>query len=171
MNIHIRHSEKADIDAIRALYAQPSVYSNTLQTPFPSQEKWENVLGQHNPHFTSLVAVTEGEIAGQLGMEVFHNPRRKHVANIGMGVHAKWRRRGVGSALLQNAIDLAENWLAIRRIEIEVYTDNDAAIALYQRFGFQKEGTAPDYAFRNGSYMDVHLMARLAQRTAEPPQV
>ncbi len=74
------------------------------------------------------------------------------------------RRRGVGSALLGSAIELCEGWLGIGRIELEVYTDNDAAIGLYRKHGFEIEGTAIDYAWRAGRLADVHLMARRRAR-------
>jgi L-phenylalanine/L-methionine N-acetyltransferase len=45
--------------------------------------------------------------------------------------------------------------------ELGVYTDNHRAIALYQRFGFQVEGTHRAYALRDGVYIDSHTMARL----------
>ncbi|MCL1036745.1 GNAT family N-acetyltransferase [Shewanella submarina] len=159
-NWHIRRSEFNDIAQIRAIYAQASCYSGTLQLPFPSQQLWEKKLGQVTPGFYSLVAERDERILGQLGMMVHDNPRRKHVANLGLGVCESARGLGVGKALMQAAMDLAFNWLAIKRIEIEVYTDNQAAIALYQSLGFELEGRAKGYAFRNGEYVDVELMAK-----------
>jgi putative acetyltransferase len=67
----------------------------------------------------------------------------------------------VGTTLMEAAVDLAENWLNIGRIELEVFTDNVAALALYQKFGFVIEGTLRDFAFRDGRYVDSYLMARL----------
>ncbi|VFS45849.1 GNAT family N-acetyltransferase [Budvicia aquatica] len=55
--------------------------------------------------------------------------RRRHVATIGMGVSEDFFGQGVGSVLLAAAIDLAENWMAVTRIELEVYADNQPAIA------------------------------------------
>ena len=49
----------------------------------------------------------------------------------------------------------------VSRIEIEVYTENQAAIGLYEKHGFVIEGTCRNYAFRNGQYVDAHLMARV----------
>ena len=158
---HIRRSEFDDISQIRAIYAQPSCYSGTLQLPFPSQQQWEQKLGQVTPGFYSLVLEQDCRILGQLGMMVNDNPRRKHVANLGLGVCESARGLGVGKALMEAAMDLAFNWLAIKRIEIEVYTDNHAAIGLYQSLGYEREGTAKAYAFRNGEYVDVHLMAKV----------
>ncbi|MCL2918982.1 GNAT family N-acetyltransferase [Shewanella litorisediminis] len=157
--IQVRHSDAGDIGAIRAIYSQPSCFANTLQHPFPSLEKWQRRLGDLPENCYSLVAEIDGEVVGQAGMEVFVNPRRKHVANLGMAVSEDYQGIGVGSALLAAMMELAHNWLAVRRIELEVYTDNHAAIKLYKRHGFVIEGEAIGYAFRGGEYVDAFLMA------------
>ena len=69
--------------------------------------------------------------------------------------------RGVGTALLAAAIDLADRWLQLRRLELQVYADNAAGIALYTRQGFVEEGRHRDYAFRDGSFVDALSMARI----------
>ncbi|MCG9756790.1 GNAT family N-acetyltransferase [Shewanella insulae] len=158
--ISIRHSKEGDIEGIFALYGQRSCYAGTLQRPYPSLAFWQKRLKDLPENCYSLVAVREGKIVGQLGMEVYSNARRKHVANFGMAVCELARGQGIGSALLAAMIDLATNWLAVRRIELEVYTDNQAAIALYKSHGFEIEGEAKDYAFRDGGYVNAFLMAR-----------
>ena len=149
-------------ERVRRLYAQRSNYANTLQLPYPSLALWEERLGQRQEHFYCLVACDGERLVGQIGVQTFANPRRRHVANIGMGVCESARRKGVGSALLEAAKDLSHQWLGVRRIELETYTDNAAAIALYARHGFVHEGTARGYALRDGVYVDVALMAHLA---------
>ena len=70
--------------------------------------------------------------------------------------------RGVVQAVTQaEAITLAERWLAITRLELTVFVDNEPALALYRKFGFEVEGTLRDYGFRDGRYVDAYLMARL----------
>ncbi len=49
----------------------------------------------------------------------------------------------------------------LRRVELTVYADNQAAIGLYRKFGFETEGQLRDYAVRDGGYVDVLSMARL----------
>jgi L-phenylalanine/L-methionine N-acetyltransferase len=78
-----------------------------------------------------------------------------------MAVRDDWQGRGVGTALMEAALDLADNWLNLTRIELNVYTDNEIGIALYERFGFEIEGTHRRYAFRNGEYVDAYSMARV----------
>jgi len=162
MDIIIRHSEHSDIAEIKAIYQQKSCYAGTLQLPFPSVDKWQKRFEQADNNFYSLVAEVDGEIVGQIGLDHFSNPRRRHVANLGMAVSENNQGQGVGDKLLSAMLDLANNWLAITRIELEVYTDNPAAIKLYQSKGFEIEGTAKAYAFRNGKYVDSHLMAKVS---------
>ena len=160
MSIVVRHSEPRDIDAIRHIYAQPSNFASTLQLPYPSLELWQNRLGKAHESFFSLVASDDSEVLGQVGVNVFAAPRRRHAANLGMAVSENARRKGVGSVLLSAATELCYGWLGVTRIELETYTDNIGAIGLFQKHGFVIEGTASGYALRAGALVDVHFMAR-----------
>ncbi len=161
MEIQVRHSEPHDVAAIKAIYEQPSCYAGTLQLPYPSLDQWQRFLGSKPDNFHSLVAVADDQVLGQLGLEVNVHARRKHTANLGMAVAEAHQNLGVGGQLLTEALMLSDKWLNVHRLELEVYTDNQAAISLYKKFGFKIEGTATDYAYRAGAFVDVHLMARL----------
>jgi putative acetyltransferase len=78
-----------------------------------------------------------------------------------MAVRDSWQGKGVGTALMAAAIDVADNWWQVRRVHLEVYTDNEPAVALYRKFGFEVEGTLRQDAFREGEYVDSYVMARL----------
>jgi putative acetyltransferase len=80
-----------------------------------------------------------------------------------MSVHDDFQGQGIGTELMTAMVDLAENWLNIRRIELQVYTDNEPGIALYKKFGFEIEGTHRNHAFREGEYVDSYTMARLRE--------
>jgi L-phenylalanine/L-methionine N-acetyltransferase len=158
----IRAVEPRDITQIRDLYADTTAYADTLQLPYPTLANWERRFAHPREGRHALVAVRGDEVLGQITLEAHSRARRRHVATMGLGVKASARGQGVGSAMLDAAIALAEKWLAITRIEIEVYTDNAAGIALYRKHGFVIEGTCKHYAFRDGRYVDAHVMARLA---------
>jgi L-phenylalanine/L-methionine N-acetyltransferase len=78
-----------------------------------------------------------------------------------MAVHDDDQGRGLGSALMSAMLDLADNWLGLRRLQLEVWADNARAIRLYEKFGFVIEGTGRQYARRAGDLVDAHFMARL----------
>ena len=108
-----------------------------------------------------LVAEIDGRVVGSLGLHTSSSPRQHHLGSIGMMVHDDFQGRGVGTALMAAMVDLADNWLGLRRLELHVYVDNAPAVHLYEKFGFVIEGTARQFAFRGGQYVDAYVMARL----------
>ena len=162
MNIEIRRVEPGDYKAVQQVHAQPNALRGTLQLPFPSEESWKERIAKFGANDYALVACVEGEIVAMLSlMATTPSPRRKHVGWLGMAVHDKWQSKGVGTALMKAAIDLADKWLDLSRLELTVYTDNEAAIRLYKKLGFAIEGTHKKYAFRDGGYVDAYTMARV----------
>jgi putative acetyltransferase len=170
MTITIRRARPDDAAAIARMMDEPLVYANLMQMPFASEEL-------HRTRITdslapgkvdlSLVAERDGKVVGSAGMHpVGPGMRRRHVMAIGISVAADAQRQGVGSALMQAMCDYADRWMGVLRIELTVYVDNVAAIALYRKFGFETEGRHRGYALRDGRYVDVLAMARLHP---EPP--
>jgi putative acetyltransferase len=159
--ITIRRAEPEDYAAVQAIYAMPRAQAGTLQLPFPSLDLWRQRMQAVDPNAHVLLACAGGQVVGQLGLYVAANPRRRHVGEIGMGIRDDWQGKGVGTALLGAAIDLADRWLQLRRLELQVYADNAAGIALYTRHGFVEEGRHRDYAFRDGAFVDALSLARL----------
>ena len=165
MNILIRRAEPTDYEAVRQVFAGPRAVWGTLQLPFPSAEGWRKRLEPAEGVF-SLVACVENEVVGQLGLHTFPNaPSRRHVGQIGMAVRDDWQGKGAGTALMLAVIDLADKWLNLERLELDVYTDNEPAVRLYKKFGFVIEGTLISFAFRDGRYVDGYMMARLRAST------
>jgi L-phenylalanine/L-methionine N-acetyltransferase len=162
MNIVVRRAEPGDYVAVRMVYAGHKAVWGTLQLPFPSLELWRKRLAEPSEGLFSLVACVDDEIVGQLGLHTFpHSPRRRHVGQLGMAVRDEWQGKGAGTALMQAAVDLADKWLNLERLELDVYTDNEPAVRLYKKFGFVIEGTLMRFAFRDGRYVDAYSMARL----------
>ena len=167
MNIVIRHAEPEDYKAVQKVFSGPKAIAGTLQLPFPSAEFWRKRLSEKPDNMHQLVACVDGEVVGELSLWTESNPRVRHIAGFGMAVRDGWQGKGVGSALLEAALDLADNWLGVTRVRLQVYTDNEAGIALYEKFGFEIEGTHRRGAFRNGEYVDTHSMARLRSAPVE----
>jgi len=159
--LRIRRAEPEDAEAFYDIYSGPSAQGNTMQLPHPSLAMWRRKLADPSDTLYVLVAVVGERVVGSISISTYTRPRRRHVGGIGMGVHDEWQSQGVGTALMAAAVDLADNWLNITRLELEVFTDNERAIRLYERFGFEREGTMRQHAFRDGRYVDTHFMARL----------
>jgi len=99
-----------------------------------------------------------GEIVGTAGL---HGTHAKGVVSLGMAILAERRGRGGGRALLEAAIEHARG-MGCHKIELEVWPDNDRAIALYDKFGFAVEGLRRDhYRRRDGTLRSSQLMALL----------
>ena len=161
-HVSVRHAEPEDYEAMHRIMSGPKAAAGTLQLPLQSAEAWRQRLAEPPEGLFLLVACVEGEVVGNLGLETHPNrPRIRHAGSLGMAVRDDWQGKGVGTALMGAALDLADNWLNLTRIELHVYVDNFAAVALYKRFGFEIEGTHRRLAFRNGGYVDAYSMARI----------
>ncbi len=161
-NVLVRRATPDDAEAIQRIYEAPQALWGTLQIPYTSVEQRRKRLMEVDNTAYPLVAVVEGEIVGQLTLHARGgSPRVRHTAGLGMAVRDDWHGRGVGTALMVACINLADNWLNIRRLQLEVYVDNEPAIRLYKRFGFEIEGRFVDFAYRDGEYIDAYAMARL----------
>ena len=162
MEIQIRHAEPGDLEAIHQIYIQPKVVWGTLQLPYSPVEGQRRRLSEPQDGSYALVACVNGQVIGHLKIRTFPNsPRRKHIGSIGMSVHDEWQGKGIGTALMQAAVDFADKWLNLTRLDLSVCTDNEPALRLYKKFGFEIEGTMRRYVFRDGQFVDVYLMARL----------
>jgi putative acetyltransferase len=158
----VRHAEPDDYQALHRIFSGPKAIAGTMQLPLPSAEAWRKRLVESPEGLFSLVACVDDEVIGSLGLETSPTRwRMRHVGSIGMAVRDDWQGKGVGTALMEAALDLADNWLNLTRIELRVYVDNSAAVALYKNFGFEIEGTHRRLAFRNGEYVDAYSMARI----------
>ena len=163
----IRRALPGDAEAVARIFDSPKAVWGTLQVPYTSSEVWRKRLEADGVYH--LLACVENEAVGELGLMTYPNaPRRKHVGAIGMAVRDDWQGKGVGTALMQAAVDLADRWLNLTRIELEVYTDNEPAVHLYKKFGFEIEGTHLMFAFRDGGYVDAYSMARLKVERLKP---
>ncbi|WP_370425834.1 GNAT family N-acetyltransferase [Pantoea vagans] len=159
--IVVRHVMPEDAAALHRIYSQPDTQASTLHLPYSSLQMWQTRLASPQPHSHLLVACIDEEVVGQCALHVEERRRRRHVASLGMGVDERYRQRGVGTALMREMVSLCDNWLQVSRMELTVFVDNGPAIALYQRFGFEIEGTARGFAIRHGELIDAHYMARV----------
>ena len=157
----IRAARPADAEAIAAMQALPGFRHGTLRLPYPTPDATRRWL-EAPPEGCVLLAFCGDTLAGLIDLHR-HPGRRAHVAGLGMGVRDGWTGRGLGTRLMHEAVEYADRWLGLRRLELTVFTDNAPALALYRRFGFVVEGTHRGFALRDGVLADAHFMARLVE--------
>jgi RimJ/RimL family protein N-acetyltransferase len=107
----------------------------------------------------SLLAVSGGTIVGMIHVD----RSRFGSGEIGMAVARDWRGRGVGSALLAAAVDWAREQ-GLHKLSLSVFPHNEAAIALYRKFGFVEEGRRVKHIRRaSGELWDTIEMGLLLE--------
>jgi len=166
MDFEIRVPTIEDAKGVNALRRMPGVFENILGIPSEQITRTTSWLSEYNPNQHRFVAVTKDKdqndlVIGIVGLETFSNPRLRHSGSIGIMVHKDYQNKGVGKELIKQVLDIADNWLLLKRVELTVFIDNERAIHLYESFGFKKEGIRKIAAIRNGKLVDDVLMARI----------
>jgi RimJ/RimL family protein N-acetyltransferase len=113
---------------------------------------------RRHPDAAVYLAEDADAVVGRLSLARDVHPASAHVADLGLMVAATHRRRGVGRALLEQAVEWAES-AGVRKLELHVFPWNEPAIALYRSFGFEREGLRKGHYLRDGEPVDAILMA------------
>ncbi len=164
MEITVRPVELKDAKDINEIRRMDGVKENILGIISERVSQSEAFLNSLSESDHLLVAEINDnntkKVVGVIGLNVSKSPRTRHTASIGIMVHKCYQGKGIGKTLMDNILNLADNWLMIVRIELGVFTDNKKAINLYKSFEFEIEGTRKYAAIRNGQYADEYIMAR-----------
>jgi RimJ/RimL family protein N-acetyltransferase len=126
----------------------------------PAEERRYLRAARRHTHAAVFVAETEDGIVGRISLARDVHPASEHVADLGLMVAVSHRRMGVGRALLE----AAEAWArqaGVRKLELHVFPHNEAAVALYEGMGYEREGYRRDHYQRAAGYVDAILMAKM----------
>src|SRR5580698_4469092 len=118
----LRPLRVADAAQLHALELQPAMLRGHPHPPYPTLEKTREGIEKIALPEVAIAAMV-GDILVGFGRLVPGKLRRAHAGMIGLGVHEAWHGRGVGNALVAEMLDLADNWLGLRRVELYVFTD------------------------------------------------
>ena len=149
-DIRIRTAERADLLEVhrieQAVFPQP--------WPFSALESYLGETG-------FLVAETDTDEEPRVAGYVIADTVPNHGTPLGhvkdLAVRSDTRREGVATALLRRALSLLAS-VGAASAKLEVRADNDGALRLYRRFGFEHRKTIPNY-YSNGE--DALVMVRL----------
>lgn len=121
------------------------------------ERRYIRALKRH-PDAAVYVAEDDGAIVGRLSVARDTHSASRHVADLGLMVASTHRRRGIGRALLEQAVAWARD-AGVTKLELHVFPWNQPAIMLYEQFGFTREGLRRRHYRRAGEYVDAVLMA------------
>ncbi len=159
--MHVRPTRPEDLDELLDAYETVAAERVHIAGEAPvdrprRREAWLDTLDPSTPG-TSFVAEADGRLVGQLGL---HGTGR---LDLGMFVLPEWRGKGVGTALMEAALEYARARGAYK-ISLEVWPHNTAAITLYEKFGFEREGyLRKHWRRRNGELWDSVVMGLLLE--------
>ena len=163
--ITLRRAEPTDADQLVRLAAavgrEPGDWLLTTETwrSAADERRYLKAVRRHSDAAV-FVAVDEeaSMVVGRLSVARDPHPASGHVADLGLMVAFDYRRRGIGRALLDTAVEWA-GAADIRKLELHVFPWNEPAIRLYERFGFEREGVRRGHYSRDGADVDALLMA------------
>ena len=168
VNVEIRSAVASDVESIiehRKITSSETYYLDR----YPEEcnfdiEKLRNTLirMENSPNEFTVTAFVDGKVIGDLGV-VAVSPYIKynHRACMGISVQQQFCNCGIGSIMLETAIEQArEN--GFEQLELGVFSDNDSAIHLYEKYGFKKFGIQPNaFKLKDGSYRDEIIMVNM----------
>ncbi len=159
----IRPAQPGDAAALVALAeavgGEPEgwLISDTGWRTVGEERRYLRAVRRH-PDAAVFVAVSERGVVGRLSVARDPHPASRHVADLGLMVAEAERGRGIGRALLDEAVRWARA-SGVRKLELHVFPHNEPAIRLYERFGFVREWLRRGHYRRGETYVDAILMA------------
>lgn len=161
MAINIRAVKVDDYIDISKIRKMDGVKDNILSTSDEPAEKMKNKIMSITSNDFWFVAEDNCKVIGVSILNRHSNPRKKHVASITIMVDSNYHSKGIGTLLMKELINLSDNIIKLKRLELQVFADNKKAIKLYKKFGFVEEGVQKYSAIKNDIYTDELMMARI----------
>jgi L-phenylalanine/L-methionine N-acetyltransferase len=165
----VRALRPGDAEAVHALRHGSAVQRGHGRAPYQPVERTREQIGSVVSPALAIGAWVGESMVGEAELHP-QKLRRAHVGELGISVHDGWQRHGIGAHLMGQLLDFADNWLGLRRLELHVFTDNEGAIALYRKCGFEVEARKRGMVLREGVLIDAFLMARLRDALPFAPE-
>jgi len=166
VSFSIRQLGPEDVDAYRAIRLEalanhPGAFLSSAEA---FAQKSDADLRQTLAALTLFGAVLpDGSLGGINAFQGNEGAKDRHRGwMVQVYVRPAQRGKGMARALLEHLLDFARD--KVIQVHLGVWSENEPAIRLYTKLGFEIYGTEPRYLFVNGRYLDEHLMVRFLDR-------
>ena len=123
-------------------------------------EHEKKYIKSFTPKNFMLIAILDEEIVASCSIGAREERiRLKHMGNLGICVQKKAWGIGVGNYLMEYVLEKSKEG-GLTKVNLDVRVDNEKAIHLYEKFGFEKEGTIKKCLLIDGVYYDNYIMGR-----------
>jgi RimJ/RimL family protein N-acetyltransferase len=108
----------------------------------------------------AIFAIVDGRFVGSLTFDGGRRERLRHVGEFGISVARAYAGLGIGRALIEYMLEWAQSSGVVRKINLKVRVDNEAAIRLYRGMGWVEEGRTTRDTLIDGTFNDCLFMGR-----------
>ena len=165
--IRLRAFERHDVDANHAFVNDYETVCNMFSgIPFPSsmedEYRWiDQQTSYSRGEYQFAIEDYEGSMVGRCGLTRVDWKNR--VAELAIMVGTPYRRRGYAADAMEVLCRFCFEEMNLNKLKVSVFAFNTAAVTLYEKCGFVREGLLKSEIFRAGKYQDVVLMARFRE--------
>ena len=163
LKIVFRPEQPGDTEMLWVMFSTLSTKSaSNLLPPFPRDriEGWTSEI-DYDEVLAIVAVLTENDtkrIIGTTSLRFNSQKPLKHKAELGLTIHDDYQNMGIGTALLKHIINVAQT-KKLKKIHLNVSTENDCAVHVYKKVGFTMEGILHNASFVNCKYRDEYRMA------------
>ena len=148
-----------------------NLHQTTLWEPdnlLEDVDKWDYDLSAEKANISShqkeklpyLTAWIGNQIVGYALIDAGEYKKNQHVGAVEIFIRPEFRGQGLGKKLISALLKATQKNKTIKRIELEVWSNNQPALKLYQKIGFKIEGIRKRAYKINHHYIDGIIMAK-----------
>lgn len=158
--VTLREADEDDAAAVKNVVS--SVASEKYYVvPERSREDWDEAIREIKKRKgLVIIALVDGETVGMAHLVPGKFEKNNHVGFLGISILKDFRRMGVGTAMMDYLMDWARQQKRLEKISLSVFSTNEAAIKLYNKFGFEIEGRSKRQYKMEGRYIDELIMGK-----------
>lgn len=167
-DLELREAQESDASQLIAFLDQVGQESDFMSLGQEGIQLTDAEMARVIANFASssnqiyLLALLDGQIAGLVTISSDQRFRTAHIGDLFIVLAKKYWGQGLASILLEEALDWAENYSPLLRVQLTVQVRNQKALALYQKFAFKIEGEQEAGArLDDGTLVPIYLMGRL----------